>query len=67
MATLDGVPHLVIRCDPSLAEAVRDLATGRMTTSGFSGRLVVLGDPDIAVGDAASNGPMAAWSATSAS
>lgn len=52
MATLDGVPHLVIRCDPALAEAVRDLATARMTTSGFTGRLVVLGDPDIAVGDA---------------
>jgi flagellar assembly protein FliH len=52
MATLDGVPHLVIRCDPALADAVRDIATSRMTTSGFTGRLVVLGDPDIAVGDA---------------
>lgn len=52
MATLDGVPHLVIRCDPALADAVRDIATGKMTTSGFTGRLVVLGDPDIAIGDA---------------
>jgi flagellar assembly protein FliH len=52
MATLDGVPHLVIRCDPALAEAVRDIATTKMTTSGFTGRLVVLGDPDIAIGDA---------------
>lgn len=52
MATLDGVPHLVIRCEPALADAVRDIATGRMTTSGFTGRLVVLGDPDIAIGDA---------------
>jgi flagellar assembly protein FliH len=52
MSTLDGVPHLVIRCDPQLADAVRDIATGRMTTSGFTGRLVVLGDPDIAFGDA---------------
>ena len=52
MATLDGVPPLVIRCDPALADAVRDIATSRMTTSGFTGRLVVLGDPDIAVGDA---------------
>lgn len=52
MATLDGVPHLVIRCDPQLADAVRDIATGRMTTSGFTGRLVVLGDPDVAIGDA---------------
>ncbi|CAN7671579.1 FliH/SctL family protein [Devosia sp. LjRoot16] len=52
MATLDGVPHLVIRCDPALADAVRDIATAKMTTSGFTGRLVVLGDPDIAIGDA---------------
>lgn len=52
MATLDGVPHLVIRCDSALADAVRDIATARMTTSGFTGRLVVLGDPDIAIGDA---------------
>jgi flagellar assembly protein FliH len=52
MATLDGVPHLVIRCDPALAESVRDIATSKMTTSGFTGRLVVLGDPEIAVGDA---------------
>lgn len=52
MATLDGVPHLVIRCDPALADTVRDIATSKMTTSGFTGRLVVLGDPDIAIGDA---------------
>jgi len=52
MATLDGVPHLVIRCEPALADAVRDIAMSKMTTSGFTGRLVVLGDPDIAIGDA---------------
>lgn len=52
MATLDGVPHLVIRCDPALADSVRDIATSKMTASGFTGRLVVLGDPDIAIGDA---------------
>jgi flagellar assembly protein FliH len=51
MASLDGVPHLVIRCHPDLAEAVREIATGRMATSGFSGRLVVMGDPDQALGD----------------
>lgn len=52
LATLDGVPHLVIRCEPMLADRVRDIATGKMTHSGFTGRLVVLGDPDIAIGDA---------------
>ena len=52
MSSLNGVPHLVIRCTPNLADAVRDIATQRMQTSGFSGRLVVLGDPDVALGDA---------------
>jgi flagellar assembly protein FliH len=52
MATLGGVPHLVIRCEPSLADKVREIATSRMTTSGFTGRLVVMGDPEISVGDA---------------
>ncbi|MGV3491685.1 MAG: flagellar assembly protein FliH [Devosia sp.] len=52
MATLNSVPHLVIRCEPSLADRVRDLAKERIATTGFSGRLVVMGDPDISVGDA---------------
>lgn len=51
LASLDGVPHMVIRCHPSLAEAVREIATTRMSTSGFTGRLVVMGDPDQALGD----------------
>lgn len=52
LASLDAVPHLVIRCAPELAEAVREIATARIATSGFTGRLVVLGDPDQATGDA---------------
>lgn len=51
LASLDGVPHLVIRCHPSLADAVREIATARMVTSGFAGRLVVMGDPDQSLGD----------------
>jgi len=51
LASLDGVPHLVIRCHPSLADAVREIATNRMATSGFTGRLVVMGDPDLGPGD----------------
>lgn len=51
LTSLDGVPHLVIRCHPDLADAVREIATGRMATSGFTGRLVVMGDPDQALGD----------------
>ena len=52
LASLDGVPHLVIRCAPELADAVREIAQARIATSGFTGRLVVLGDPDQAPGDA---------------
>jgi flagellar assembly protein FliH len=51
MAVLEGVPHLVIRCHGDLADAVRDIATTHMTTSGFTGRLVVMGDPDQRLGD----------------
>lgn len=52
LVSLDAVPHLVIRCHPDLADAVRELALARIATSGFAGRLVVLGDPDRALGDA---------------
>lgn len=51
MASLEHVPHLVIRCNPDIADSVRDIATGHMSSSGFAGRLVVLGDPDIRLGD----------------
>jgi flagellar assembly protein FliH len=51
MASLEHVPHLVIRCNPEIADGVRDIATGHMSSSGFAGRLVVLGDPDIRLGD----------------
>lgn len=52
LSSLDAVPHLVIRCAPELADVVRDIASARIATSGFSGRLVVLGDPEIGSGDA---------------
>lgn len=52
LSTIGSVSHLVIRCHPELADAVRDLASVRMQTSGFAGRLVVMGDPEIVPGDA---------------
>jgi flagellar assembly protein FliH len=52
LASLNAVPHLVIRCNPELADAVREMAAARIATSGFEGRLVVLGEPDIRMGDA---------------
>lgn len=51
LGSLDGVPHLVIRCHPELADSVRQIATDRIHVSGFSGRLVVMGDPEIPLGD----------------
>jgi flagellar assembly protein FliH len=50
-ASLEGVPHLVIRCHPDLADKIREIATARMAHTGFDGRLVVMGDPDLALGD----------------
>ncbi|MHA6297019.1 FliH/SctL family protein [Devosia sp. CAU 1758] len=51
LPSLTGVPHLVIRCHPDLADAIRDTATGQMAHAGFAGRLVVMGDPEIRLGD----------------
>jgi len=51
LASLDGVPHLVIRCHPDIADAIRETATAHMATSGFSGRLIVMGDPEQRLGD----------------
>ncbi len=44
-------PHLVIRVHESLVEAVEGKIAGLARETGFAGRLVVLGEPDIAVGD----------------
>jgi len=51
MPSLAGVPHLVIRCHPDLADQIRDIATAQIATSGYAGRLVVMGEPDIRLGD----------------
>jgi flagellar assembly protein FliH len=51
MQSLGSVPHLVVRCHPAIADGIRDVATAHMQTSGFSGRLIVMGDPDLRLGD----------------
>jgi flagellar assembly protein FliH len=51
LAGLEGVPHLVVRCNAELADAVRQVATQHIEISGFTGRLVVMGDPEIPLGD----------------
>jgi flagellar assembly protein FliH len=51
LASLEGVPHLVVRCHPEVAEAIRAAAEARMAIAGFEGRLVVIGDPDLGISD----------------
>lgn len=51
LASLEHAPHLVVRCHPDLCDALRDAAEERIKSSGFAGRLVVMGDPEIRLGD----------------
>lgn len=51
MASLERAPHLVVRCHADLAAAIDKTATGLAAEKGFEGRLVVMGEPDIAPGD----------------
>jgi len=52
LSSLESVPHLVIRCHPDLAKAIEVETTKHMSTSGFDGRLIIMGEPDILLGDA---------------
>lgn len=51
LGSLDHAPHLVIRCHPDLADAIRETAEQRIAAGGFTGRLMILGEPDIGLGD----------------
>lgn len=51
MASLDKAPHLVVHCHPDIADAVRETAEKHINTAGFSGRLIIMGEPDTALGD----------------
>ena len=47
LTALDHAPHLVIHCHEDLAEAIKEIAETRIAASGFSGRLIVMGEPDM--------------------
>ncbi|AWN36948.1 FliH/SctL family protein [Methylobacterium radiodurans] len=49
---LRGVPHLAVRVHDSLVEETEALLRRLARERGFEGRLVVLGEPDLALGDA---------------
>lgn len=51
LASLETAPHLVVRCHPALAEKLQEITEAHMAANGYGGRLIVMGDPDIAVGD----------------
>lgn len=44
-------PHLAIRVHESLVETIESKLSGLARETGFAGRIVVLGEPDIAIGD----------------
>jgi flagellar assembly protein FliH len=48
---LRGVPHLVVRVNEALVEAVEARVQRIARERGYEGRLVVIGEPDIALGD----------------
>jgi flagellar assembly protein FliH len=47
-----GVPHLVVRVNEALVEQAQPLVMSLAKDSGYEGRLVVLGEPGIRLGDA---------------
>lgn len=51
LSSLGSAPHLAIRCHPDLAEAVTEIAQNHISSNGYSGRLIVVGEPEIALGD----------------
>lgn len=51
LASLESTPHLVIRCHPELVDKLQEISAPLVTASGYSGRLIVMGDPDIMLGD----------------
>ncbi|TVR08674.1 MAG: flagellar assembly protein FliH [Salinarimonadaceae bacterium] len=49
---LRGVPHLVVRVNEALVEKTDALMKKMARERGFEGRLVIMGEPDVASGDA---------------
>jgi flagellar assembly protein FliH len=49
---LRGVPHLVVRVNEGLVDPVDQLMKRLARERGYEGRIVVMGEPDIAPGDA---------------
>lgn len=51
LGELRDAPHLVVRVNDSMVDAIRELLTAVSRETGFAGRLVVIGEAGIAPGD----------------
>ena len=51
LATLGKTAHLVIRCNDQLSDQIKPIAEQYAHQAGFDGRLIIMGEPDIALGD----------------
>jgi len=51
LASLSGTAHLVIRCNEQLSDEVKPIAEQFAHQAGYEGRLIIMGEPDIPLGD----------------
>jgi len=51
LASLSGTAHLVIRCNDQLGDQIKPIAEQFAHQAGFEGRLIIMGEPDFAMGD----------------
>ena len=51
LSSLERAPHLVVRCHPTLTDKLKEITETHMANAGYTGRLIVLGDPAIRAGD----------------
>lgn len=51
LSTLSKAGHVAIRCNQDLADNIQEIAKEHAANSGFEGRLIILGEPDIPPGD----------------
>lgn len=51
LSSIEDAPHLLIRCHPDLVDISQQTAQEYMKISGFSGRLIVMGDEQVKLGD----------------
>ncbi|AVX03431.1 FliH/SctL family protein [Maritalea myrionectae] len=51
LSTLGKAGHVAIRCNEELSTHIKEIAEEHAANSGFEGRLIILGEPDIPPGD----------------